>query len=103
MSKEEVSRMKKYEIMYILNANLTEEERTALQEKLHGCLTANGDTIEVNEKDWGLRELAYPINFQSTGYYVVLTLEAKDDLGIKEFRRVCKIETNVLREMVVTL
>jgi small subunit ribosomal protein S6 len=95
--------MKKYEIMYILNANLTEEERTALQAKLHACLTANGETIEVNEKDWGLRELAYPINFQSNGYYVVLTLEAKDDLGIKEFRRVCKIETNVLREMVVTL
>ena len=95
--------MRKYEIMYILNANLNEEERTALQEKLHGCLTANGETLEVNEKDWGLRELAYPINFQSTGYYVVLTLEAKDDLGIKEFRRVCKIETNVLREMVVTL
>lgn len=95
--------MRKYEIMYILNANLNEEERTALQEKLHGCLTANGETLEVNEKDWGLRELAYPINFQSNGYYVVLTLEAKDDLGIKEFRRVCKIETNVLREMVVTL
>ncbi len=95
--------MRKYEIMYILSANLNEEERTALQEKLHGCLTANGETLEVNEKDWGLRELAYPINFQSTGYYVVLTLEAKDDLGIKEFRRVCKIETNVLREMVVTL
>jgi small subunit ribosomal protein S6 len=103
MSKGEVSRMRKYEIMYILSANLNEEERTALQEKLHGCLTANGETLEVNEKDWGLRELAYPINFQSTGYYVVLTLEAKDDLGIKEFRRVCKIETNVLREMVVTL
>ena len=95
--------MKKYEIMYILSANLNEEDRTALQEKLHGCLTVNGETLEVNEKDWGLRELAYPINFQTNGYYVVLTLEAKDDAGIKEFRRVCKIETNVLREMVVTL
>ena len=89
--------------MYILNANLTEEERVAIQEKLHGCLTANGDTVEVNEKDWGLRELAYPINFQSNGYYVVLTLEAQEDEGITEFRRICKIETSVLREMVVTL
>ncbi|MBQ8205847.1 MAG: 30S ribosomal protein S6 [Bacilli bacterium] len=95
--------MRKYEIMYILSANLTEEERVAIQEKLHGCLTANGDTVEVNEKDWGLRELAYQINFQSNGYYVVLSVEAKDDAGIKEFRRVCKIETNVLREMVITL
>ena len=95
--------MKKYEIMYILNANLTEEERTELQAKLHACLTANGETIEVNEKDWGLRELAYPINFQTNGYYVVVTLEAKDDAGIKEFIRNCRIDTNVLREMVVAL
>ena len=95
--------MRKYEIMYILNANLTEEERVAIQEKLHGCLTSNGDTVEVNEKDWGLRELANQINFQSNGYYVVLSVEAKDDNGIKEFRRICKIETNVLREMVITL
>ena len=95
--------MRKYEIMYILNANLTEEERVAIQEKLHECLTSNGDTVEVNEKDWGLRELAYQINFQSNGYYVVLSVEAKDDNGIKEFRRICKIETNVLREMVITL
>ena len=95
--------MRKYEIMYILSANLNEEERTALQEKLHGCLTANGETLEVNEKDWGLRELAYPINFQSNGYNVVLSVETKDDLGIKEFRRVCKIETSILREMVITL
>ena len=95
--------MKKYEIMYILNANLNEEERTALQEKLHNVLLSNGDKIEVNEKDWGLRELAYPIEFQTSGYYVVLTVEAENDLGVKEFKRVCKIETNVLREMVVAL
>ena len=95
--------MKKYEIMYILNANLTEDERVALQNKLHGCLTANGDTVEVNEKDWGLRDLAYPIDFQTKGYYVVLTVDAENDLGIKEFRRNCRIDTNVLREMVITL
>lgn len=95
--------MKKYEIMYILNASLTEEERVALQEKLHATLTSNGDTIEVNEKDWGLRELAYPINFQTNGYYVVVSVDAKDDNGVKEFKRLCKIDTNVLREMVITL
>ena len=95
--------MKKYEIMYILNANLSEEERTALQEKLHKVLLDNGDKVEVNEKDWGLRELAYPIEFQTNGYYVVLTVEAENDLGVKEFKRVCKIDSNVLRELVVAL
>lgn len=95
--------MKKYEIMYILNANLTDEDRVALQEKLHNCLLNNNDKVEVNEKDWGLRDLAYPIEFQTKGYYVVLNVEAENDLGIKEFRRNCRIDANVLREMVVAL
>lgn len=95
--------MKKYEIMYILSASLNEEDRKSLQEKLHSCLTNNGDKVEVNEKDWGLRELAYPINFQNTGYYVVLEVEAENDKGVKEFERQCRIDVNVLREMVVSL
>jgi len=95
--------MKKYEIMYILNANLSEDERTALQSKLYAALDNNGDKYEVNEKDWGLRDLAYPINFQNKGYYAVVTVEAENDLGIKEFRRICKIDTNILREMVIAL
>ncbi len=97
--------MKKYEIMYILNANLDEESRKQLQEKLHGFILANGDNIvEVNEKDWGLRELAYEIDFQTKGYYVVLTVEAENDKGVKEFERNCRIESaNVLRQMIVAL
>lgn len=95
--------MKKYEIMYILSANLNDEERVELQNKLHACLTNNGDKIDVNEKDWGLRDLAYPIEFQTKGYYTVVTVEAENDAGIQEFKRNCKIDVNVLREMVVTL
>ena len=97
--------MRRYEIMYILNANLDEETRKALMEKLHSVITENGSKIvEVNEKDWGLRELAYEINFQSKGYYVVLTVEGEDDKGVKEFERQCRIDTtNVLRELTVAL
>ena len=52
--------MKKYEIMYIVKANLDEEARKAVMTKLHNNITNNGGTIDdVNE--WGLRDLAYPI------------------------------------------
>ena len=95
--------MKKYEIMYILNANLSEEDRNALMSKLHSALSDNGDKFEVDEANWGLRELAYPINFQYTGYYVVVEVEAEDDKGIKEFQRQARIDVNVLRELVVAL
>ena len=43
--------MRRYEIMYILNANLDEEARKALMEKLHSVITENGSKIvEVNEE-----------------------------------------------------
>ena len=53
--------MKKYELMYIVNAELDEEARKAEIEKLHAILERNGAKISaVNE--WGLRNFAYPIN-----------------------------------------
>ena len=67
--------MKKYEIMYILKADLDDAARKAEIEKLNAILTGKGATVaKVNE--WGLRELAYPIEKQNKGYYVVLKVEA---------------------------
>ena len=52
--------MKKYEIMYILKADLDDASRKGEIEKLHGLLTKGGATI-ANVNEWGLRDLAYPI------------------------------------------
>jgi small subunit ribosomal protein S6 len=94
--------MTKYEIMYILNSTLDEETRKATIEGLNKILTDNGATIsDVNE--WGNRELAYEINKQTRGYYVVLTLTANDAKAINEFDRLTKINNKVLRHMIVNL
>ena len=53
--------MKKYEIMYIVKADLDEAARKAEIEKLHAILTDNGSKI-TNVNEWGLRDFAYPIN-----------------------------------------
>lgn len=94
--------MRKYEIMYILNANLDETNRKAAIESLNKILTDNGAKIsDVNE--WGNRELAYEIKKQNRGYYVVTTLTSNDANAISEFDRLAKINTNVLRHMIVKL
>lgn len=94
--------MKKYEIMYILSAELDEASRNAEIESLKNVLVSNGaNVLEVNE--WGVRELAYEIKFQKKGYYVVVTLEAENDEATREFDRVSKINTKVLRHLVVRL
>ena len=91
--------MRKYEIMYILMPQLSEEDRKNEIEKLSKILTDNGAKVnDVNE--WGLRELAYEIKDQMKGYYVVLKVEA-DTVATKEFDRLVKIDNNVIRHIIV--
>lgn len=92
--------MRKHEIMYILNSSLDEELRKETILNLHKILIDNGATVlEVNE--WGNRELAYEIEKQKRGYYVVVTLESDSSNAINEFNRLAKINKNVLRLMIV--
>ena len=96
------NKMRKYEIMYILNSNLDETNRKSTIESLNKILTDNGAKIsDVNE--WGNRELAYEIKKQTRGYYVVTTLTSSDAKAVSEFDRLSKINTNVLRHMIVNL
>ena len=89
--------MKKYELMYIVNAELDEEARKAEIEKLHAILERNGAKISaVNE--WGLRNFAYPINDMLKGYYVVIKLTA-EPAALNEFARLAKIDQNVVRHL----
>jgi small subunit ribosomal protein S6 len=90
--------MKKYEIMYILKADLDEEARKAEIEKLHGILTANGGEV-TNVNEWGLREFAYPINDMLKGYYVVIKVTT-DNEALSEFRRLGTINPNVVRHLI---
>lgn len=94
--------MAKYEIMYILNAELDEATRNQEIATLAKILTDNGaKVLETNE--WGVRELAYEIKFQKRGYYVVLTLEASDNKATEEFKRLSTINKNVLRSLIVRI
>lgn len=92
--------MKKYEIMYIVKANLDEEARTQVIEKLHEILTKHGATI-THVDEWGMRELAYPINYETKGYYMVIKVSAEDDVAINEFNRLTKINPNVIRSLIL--
>lgn len=90
--------MKKYEIMYILKSSLDDAARKAQIEKLHGIITKNGGKVN-NVNEWGLRDLAYPIKKEIKGYYVVIKVEA-ENVALKEFDRLTRIDNNVLRTLI---
>ena len=93
--------MKKYEIMYILLADLGEEERKTVMDNLHKIITdLDGKILSVDVENWGLRDFAYPVNDLTKGYYAVIEVEA-DIKAINEFDRLAKLNTNVLRHLVI--
>lgn len=93
--------MRKYEVMYILNASLEDEKRVALIDSIHAIITDNGGKI-VKVDDWGIREFAYEIDHMSKGYYVVTTYEAGNE-AVSEFDRLMRINANVVRYMNIKL
>ena len=91
--------MRKYEIMYIVNANLDDAKRTEVITNLHAIITDNGGSVtDVNE--WGLKEFAYKIEDMSKGYYVVTNFEANNEC-LDEFDRLIGINQNIVRYMIV--
>lgn len=93
--------MKKYEIMYIVNSSLEAEKSAEVIESLHAIITKNNGTVD-NVDDWGVREFAYEINKQTKGHYVVIKVSAPVE-AISEFDRLSRINTNVVRHMIVRL
>lgn len=93
--------MRKYEIMYILDASLEEAARQEVIDTLHGIIVNDGGTIDkVNE--WGVRELAYRIEDMTKGYYMVVEFSADID-AVSELDRICRINQNVVRHLIVNL
>lgn len=92
--------MKNYEVVYIFHPALDEEAVEAKLERFHGLVTGP-DGAEVSEVDhWGTRQLAYSINEQRQGYYVVAQFTSDPSL-LSEFERIVKLDDDVMRYLVV--
>ena len=91
--------MKKYEVGFILNPQLDEATTLSTVETLKN-LYAEGTIID--ELDLGLKELAYEIEKNKTGYYYFLVVEANHEMN-QEFERICRLSESVIRFMVIDI
>ena len=87
----------KYEVLYVLNPNLTEEETQAIVEKFKTLIEQNGTVDEMEE--WGKRKLAYEINYLTEGYYVMVKFTSGPELPA-ELDRILGITDGVIRSLV---
>lgn len=86
--------MTNYETMIVVSVADGEEKTNAVVEKFKALIEANGTIANVD--DWGKRKLAYPINYEPDGYYVVITFASEPEFPA-ELERVANITEGVLR------
>ncbi|MCI8405525.1 MAG: 30S ribosomal protein S6 [Oscillospiraceae bacterium] len=87
----------KYEAVVILSLKNGEESVKANVEKITELITGNATMDSVDE--WGKRRLAYPIAYETDGYYVLYSFTSAPSFPA-ELDRVLKITDGVLRSLI---
>ena len=87
-----------YETVLVFSVKNGEDAAKALVEIFKVMIAKTGTVKEVDE--WGKRKLAYDINYESEGYYVVINHDSEPDF-VAELSRVLNITDGVLRYLTV--
>ena len=90
--------MAKYEMLYLLNNDSTEEVKAAEIAKYEDIVKNAGGAVVSTDK-WGAKKTAYPIKFKNEAYFVLMTFEANANV-LTELDRVAGIDSEVLRRMI---
>ena len=94
--------MRTYEELFIVNANATEEEQDAIVEMLRAVITTGGGTLDKVEK-WGIRKLAYRVNRQTEGVYILLEFSTESAETAKEVERRLRVTDAVIKFITVRM
>ncbi len=68
--------LNQYESVFIVTPVLSDAQFREVVGKFNGIITANGGEI-LNDEDWGLKKLAYPIQKKTTGFYHLVEFKAE--------------------------
>ena len=93
--------MNQYETVFIMTPVLSDQQMKETVEKFKGLLTTNGAEI-VNEENWGMKKMAYPIKKKTTGFYSLLEFKAEPQV-IEKLEVAFRRDERVVRFLTVKL
>ena len=91
--------MREYELVYIFDSVLTEDQINEKLDRYHKHITSDGGEITAVDH-WGKRQLAYPIRKKTAGTYVVVQFTAATE-GLPELERTLKLDEDLIRYLIV--
>ncbi len=92
--------MRRYELMFVVDPRVPDEEVVALTEETKAMLAAHGARV-TREQSWGKRKLAYPIARLTEGKYQLLNIEAQGGNPFPEVEQRLRQNERVLRYLTV--
>ncbi|MDD3285331.1 MAG: 30S ribosomal protein S6 [Patescibacteria group bacterium] len=101
MSKSKASGPSRYEMLFIVANNYTEEEAKTIVAKVESLVTENGGSIAYREF-WGKKKLAYVIKQNHYGYYSLCEFDAERE-AIAKLDRTLRLSHEVLRHQIISI
>lgn len=96
-----VSKLRKYELIYLVQPDATDEERQKIADRVDTVFEGYGSTV-LQREDWGKRKLAYEINKQNKAYYTYIVFIAKPGTTA-EIERVLRMLDDCVRWQTIKL
>jgi len=93
--------LKKYECLYIVNTNFDSEGTSTVVARVEEILKNVGAEV-ANTQHWGKRKLAYAVDKERYGNYILLHFQGEDP-QLEDFHREIEIEKGVLHYMTIRL
>lgn len=90
--------LNKYEVIFIIDPELDEENTKALVEKFKNLLETSAQLENIDE--WGKRKLAYIVRDRTEGYYILANFSANSDFP-RELERIFKITEGIIKYMII--
>ena len=94
--------MRFYETLYIVNPNFENDKLTKCQKEIEAELGKTKSKI-INHRIWNKKRLAYPIDKQKYGTYMLLQFEGVNLHRMTDFDTWMKLNNQILRHMTTTL
>ena len=89
--------MREFELMFIVDGTMPEEEATAVATTVQSFISSKGAILKADP--WGRRRMAYPINKKQDGYYWVIAFECEPG-EVDALKQQLRVNENVIRWMV---
>lgn len=91
--------MNNYEVLYVIDNTAEDSVKDTVIQRFSDIVTEAGGTVDTVDR-WGVKKLAYPIDYKTEGYYVLMNFTGNPEVPA-EIERVMNITDSIMRHMVI--